>query len=242
MIKVLHYLNQFFAGIGGEEKAGQEVIFLPQAVGIGVEIERSFKQRGVEYATLACGDNYFHEQEEQALQCDARRHRPVSARFLPGRPSLQRRPIRYRLRQGVQLGARQLAYSGDHRHARKQSGHPGNRPPSLRRANRRLHGVHGGGGKTLFSAGRTVNRARPSGAEAFRAEHCLPIPRRFTVRTAKPDYVRAVDLMLAKLNGETYESEIPLIATARHMIPNLTGSSERRHGGARHRRRSRAQG
>ena len=43
MIKVLHYLNQFFAGIGGEEKAGQEVIFLPQAVGIGVEIERSLQ-------------------------------------------------------------------------------------------------------------------------------------------------------------------------------------------------------
>ena len=59
---------RFFAGIGGEEKAGQEVIFLPQAVGIGVEIERSLQQRGVEYATLACGDNYFHEQEEQALQ------------------------------------------------------------------------------------------------------------------------------------------------------------------------------
>ena len=30
--------------------------------------------------------------------------------------------------------------------------------------------------------------------------------------------------MLAKLNGETYESEIPLITTARHTIPNLTGS------------------
>ena len=29
MIKVLHYLNQFFAGIGGEEKAGQEALFLP---------------------------------------------------------------------------------------------------------------------------------------------------------------------------------------------------------------------
>ena len=64
----------------------------------------------------------------------------------------------------------------------------------------------------------------PAGAEAFRAEHCLPIPRRFTVRTGKPDYVRAVDLLLAKLSGETYESEIPLIATAKHAIPNLTGS------------------
>ncbi|MGH7810772.1 MAG: glycine/sarcosine/betaine reductase selenoprotein B family protein, partial [Candidatus Binatia bacterium] len=29
MVRVLHYLNQFFAGIGGEEKAGQEVLFIP---------------------------------------------------------------------------------------------------------------------------------------------------------------------------------------------------------------------
>ena len=29
MTKILHYLNQFFAGIGGEDKAGQEFLFLP---------------------------------------------------------------------------------------------------------------------------------------------------------------------------------------------------------------------
>ena len=67
MIKVLHYLNQFFAGIGGEEKAGQEVLFLSQPVGIGSVLENAFKAHGVEYATIACGDNYFHEAEENAL-------------------------------------------------------------------------------------------------------------------------------------------------------------------------------
>ena len=36
MTKILHYLNQFFAGIGGEDKAGQEFLFLPKAVGPGV--------------------------------------------------------------------------------------------------------------------------------------------------------------------------------------------------------------
>ena len=30
MVKVLHYLNQFFAGIGGEEKADHEVVFMPR--------------------------------------------------------------------------------------------------------------------------------------------------------------------------------------------------------------------
>ena len=36
MTKILHYLNQFFAGIGGEDKAGQEFLFLPKAVGPGL--------------------------------------------------------------------------------------------------------------------------------------------------------------------------------------------------------------
>ena len=67
-MKILHYLNQFFAQIGGEEKAGQEVLFIPGAVGAGAVIENTLKDHGVEYATLACGDNYFHEQEEKALR------------------------------------------------------------------------------------------------------------------------------------------------------------------------------
>src|SRR5574342_328674 len=58
--------------------------------------------------------------------------------------------------------------------------------------------------------------------ENFRAEHCLPIPRRFTVASGTPDYVRAADLLLAKLKGEPYESEIPQVEAKQHPIPNLT--------------------
>jgi glycine reductase len=60
--------------------------------------------------------------------------------------------------------------------------------------------------------------------EDFRAEYCLAIPRRFTIRTDKPDCVRATDLLLARLSGQSYESEIPLIETQAHAIPNLTVS------------------
>jgi len=59
--------------------------------------------------------------------------------------------------------------------------------------------------------------------ENFRSEHCLPISRRFTVRSQAPDYVRATDLLLAKLQGQSYESEIPRIEATAHPIPNLTG-------------------
>ena len=104
-MKILHYLNQFFAQIGGEEKAGQEVLFIPGAVGAGAVIENTLKGQGVEYATLACGDNYFHEEEEKAL-CAIQ---AALEQFQPGlvscRSGLQCRQIRPGVRQGMQLGA-----------------------------------------------------------------------------------------------------------------------------------------
>ena len=89
-MKILHYLNQFFAQIGGEEKAGQEVLFIPHAVGAGAVIENTLKDHGVEYATLACGDNYFHEARGKSSQRDSSRHWSNFNRtyFLPVRPSM----------------------------------------------------------------------------------------------------------------------------------------------------------
>jgi betaine reductase len=61
VIKVAHYINQFFAGLGGEDAAGAAPLRLRGAVGPG-------KGLGLEVAvTLACGDDYFGEHEEDAL-------------------------------------------------------------------------------------------------------------------------------------------------------------------------------
>jgi glycine reductase len=60
-VKVLHYLNQFFAGMGGEEAAGCEPARLDGPVGPG-------KGLGLDVAiTLVCGDDYFGEHEDEAL-------------------------------------------------------------------------------------------------------------------------------------------------------------------------------
>jgi betaine reductase len=60
-MKVAHYLNQFFAGLGGEEAAGAAPVRIEGAVGPGrgLELEVAF--------TLACGDDYFGEHEDEAL-------------------------------------------------------------------------------------------------------------------------------------------------------------------------------
>ena len=155
MIKVLHYLNQFFAGIGGEEKAGQEVLFMPSAVGVGACIENALKAHGVEYATLACGDNYFHEAEEKAL-------RAIRAAIEQFHPDIfLAGPAFNAGRYGIAC-AKVCSWVRDNwripaitAHARRQPGHQRNRPPCFRHSNRRLGGVDARNLETLFAADRT---------------------------------------------------------------------------------------
>ena len=60
---VVHYLNQFFAGLGAEEAAGHEPIRLEGPQGPG----RALAAAGVAPdVTLACGDDYFGEHEVDA--------------------------------------------------------------------------------------------------------------------------------------------------------------------------------
>lgn len=60
-MKVVHYLNQFFAGLGGEEAASHEPVRIEGAVGPG-------RALGLDVSvTLACGDDRFGEHESDAL-------------------------------------------------------------------------------------------------------------------------------------------------------------------------------
>ncbi len=94
--KVLYYVNQFFGQIGGEEKAGIEPMFKQEKIGpamgfasliknIGPEphddqplaaardartldIMKSASEGGEIVGTIICGDNYFNENKEKALE------------------------------------------------------------------------------------------------------------------------------------------------------------------------------
>jgi glycine reductase complex component B subunit gamma len=68
MIRVIHYVNQFFGQIGGEEKAGVPPAVVEGPVGPGLLIERILKDQGKVVATLLCGDNYFSEHVDAASE------------------------------------------------------------------------------------------------------------------------------------------------------------------------------
>lgn len=64
--KIVHYINQFFAGIGGEEKADHRPEVREGAVGPGMGLRAALGQDYEIAATIICGDNYFGENLEEA--------------------------------------------------------------------------------------------------------------------------------------------------------------------------------
>ena len=66
--KVLYYVNQFFGQIGGEDKAGMEPEYKKEIIGPAMGLNGLLGDEGEIIGTLICGDNYFNEHEEDALE------------------------------------------------------------------------------------------------------------------------------------------------------------------------------
>ena len=64
--KIVHYINQFFAGIGGEEKADYKPELREGNVGPGLALDTALGEDYEVVATIICGDNYFGENLETA--------------------------------------------------------------------------------------------------------------------------------------------------------------------------------
>lgn len=219
MARIIHYLNQFFAQIGGEEKAGQEVLFLPRPVGVGTVIYNALQKHGLEYATIACGDNYFHEQEQNALKAIEE----VLGQF---RPDLfVAGPAFHAGRYGLAC-AKLCSWVQEYWRIPTLTG-MFEENPGTKEIGRHVLVIQTG--SSVAGMQQTIGKFiqlielllanNSEGVKRFKEENCLQIPRRFTVKSGAPDYVRAVDLLLAKMKGLPYESEIPFLEVAQHAIP-----------------------
>jgi len=60
-IKVVHYINQFYAGIGGEEFADHKPEARDGAVGPGLALTGAFADKAEIIKTIVCGDTFFNE-------------------------------------------------------------------------------------------------------------------------------------------------------------------------------------
>ena len=65
-IRVVQYINQFFAQIGGEEKADIPAELRMEPVGPGLAFNQAWGEEAEVVATVICGDSYFNENLEKA--------------------------------------------------------------------------------------------------------------------------------------------------------------------------------
>lgn len=64
--KIVHYLNQFFGGIGGEDKADFKPEVREEIIGPGQALAKGLGDEYEIVATVICGDNYFGENLDEA--------------------------------------------------------------------------------------------------------------------------------------------------------------------------------
>lgn len=67
-VKIVHYLNRFFAGEGGEEQASLGLDTRDGAVGPARGLQQHLGDRGQVIATIFCGDNRIAEATEEVTQ------------------------------------------------------------------------------------------------------------------------------------------------------------------------------
>ncbi len=68
MLTVVHVVNQFFAGLGGEEKADAPVGVLEGAAGATRALQAQLGAQARIVSTIFCGDNYFPEHPDETKE------------------------------------------------------------------------------------------------------------------------------------------------------------------------------
>jgi glycine reductase complex component B subunit gamma len=199
VVRAVHYLNQFFAGIGGEDKAETPPTRFDGAVGPGRGLAAALE--GIEIvATVACGDDYFAEHEDEATAEILELVQAESPNLVVAGPAFGSGRYGY----ACAKVARAVIETG---------------VPAIAAMHEENPGVAAGGGKVLIVptspnvAGMrdALPRLAALAARVLSGDELGPpeeegyLPRglRRNVHHDKPGAERALDLLLAKLAGDT---------------------------------------
>jgi len=212
MLTIVHVVNQFFAGLGGEEKADNPVGVFEGAAGAARGLQLQLGNQAKVVATVFYGDNYFHEHLEEAKgaivrEVKSRRPQVVVAgpAFSSGRYGVASVEVCQAISEGLGIPC-------------VVGMHPENPAVSVYRECRDLK-VYllptaenaAGMAKALSSMARFACRVA-SGAEIGSAEEEGYLPRgvRRLERTSRPGVERAIDILLKKVAGKPFVTEVPM--------------------------------
>lgn len=205
MLRVVHYINQFFGGIGGEEKADAPLSERTEAVGPGRLLAVRLADQAEIVATLICGDNYLAEHEAETLEA-------IRARLAELRPDvLVAGPAFNAGRYGMACGA--ICATAEALGIPAVTGlYPENPAVETYRAHVVLVPTGNSAASMAEAMGRVarlaLKLARREPLGPAREEGYLPRGFRLNMLAAAPGAERAVTMLLAKLRGEPFETEL----------------------------------
>ena len=211
-LRIVHYINQFFAGVGGEEKADTPPGVVEGPAGPARGLQQQLGGRGQIVATIFCGDNYFHQSQEDAKSLileQVRGRKPqvlvAGPAFEAGRYGLACAEVCHAVAVALDIPC-VLAMSPDNPAVVTYQSYKNLRVFSLPTTESAV-----GMADALARMARFIERLM-SGVELGPAKEEGYIPRsvRRSGRAPKPGADRAVEMLLAKLRGNSFASEIPV--------------------------------
>jgi glycine reductase len=206
-LRVVHYINQFFGGLGGEEKANIPVEVHAGAIGPGKALQQILKDQGTVVTTIICGDNYGNEKQEQALAAVVETLNTVRPDVVIAGPAFN--AGRYSLACGAVCKAAQSigipAVTGMHPESPGILAYKQDViivPTSATAAEMQT---------ALTAMARlAVKLAKGEALGPAEVEGYLPRGLRKVGLRDAPGYKRAVDMLVAKLTGQPFTTEIPI--------------------------------
>jgi glycine reductase complex component B subunit gamma len=206
--KVLYYVNQFFGQIGGEEKAGMEPMFSKEAVGPAQGFSGLVSDTAEVVGTIICGDNYYNEHKEDALKYImnvVKENAPdivvTGPAFNAGRYGMACGEIAKAIVEEMNIPAVTGMYVEN---------------PGVETCKDKVIVVKtpdsAAGMRTALPVMAGIVKKLLKGEELGLpdAEGYIPQGKRLTVFSEKRGSQRAVEMLLARLNGESFETELPM--------------------------------
>jgi betaine reductase len=208
-LRVVHYLNQFFGGMGGEDHADVGVSVREGPVGPGIPLQRCLGDRATVIGTVICGDNYFNVEREAAREQVVAAVRALRPDVLVAGPAFNAG------RYGVACAEVCLAVEAELDVPAVASMYVDN--PAVAIYRRRLYIVPSGEHAASMAAALpplaelAVKRGRRLPLGPAHVEGYLGRGIRRPVFVEQTGAQRAVAMLHAKLRGEPFVSEIPII-------------------------------
>lgn len=224
MIRVVHYVNQFFAGKGGEDKADIPLAIIKGPLGPGIGLEKEFHGQGKIEATIYAGDNFANEHPDQFAEAALEKLKEVNPDVLVAGPAFN--AGRYGIACGLILQT-----------AQEKMGIPGVTAlspdnPAVEMYRRTIYVVPtassvAGMAKALPSLARLALRlgGRISLGSAHE-EGYLPRGIRPNLFVGKSTALRAIEMATARAQGKPFQTELAIIpydrVTPPAPIPDLS--------------------